>query len=76
MCVCVCGTSESVFGLDDGVQRRRLNGLGQEVTDGSEPQQFDAQSDLMERSPEDLWSHVSVQPAGGRRSVRRYTPGN
>ncbi len=56
-------TFQSVFGLDDGVQRRRLDGLGQEVSDGSEPQQFDAQRNFMQRSPEDLRSHVSLQPA-------------
>ncbi len=63
VCVCVCFTFQSVFGLDDGVQWRRLDGLGQKMSNGSKSQQFDAQSDFMQWSPEDLWSHVSLQPA-------------
>lgn len=49
-----------MFGLDDGVQRGRLNGLGQEVADGAESQQFDAEGDFVQRRPEDFGSHVGL----------------
>lgn len=56
-------TFQGVFSLNDGVQWRWLDSLRQEVADASESQQFDAQGDFMQRSSEDLWSHVSLQPA-------------
>lgn len=59
----VFGTFQGVFGLDHGVQWRRFDSFGQKVSNGSKSQQLDAQSDFMQRSPEDLWSHVSLEPS-------------
>lgn len=54
-------TSQSMFSLDDSVQRRRLDGFGQEVADGPQPQQLDAQGHLVQRGPEDLRGHMGLQ---------------
>lgn len=55
-------TFQSVLSLDDGVQRRRFDGLGQEMANGSKSEQFNAQSNFVQRRPEDLCSHVTVKP--------------
>lgn len=59
------GTSERALGLDDSVQRGRLDGLGQEGPDAAQAQQFDAQGHLVQRRAEHLGGHVSLQPAMG-----------
>lgn len=55
-------TFQRVLSLDDGVQWWRLDGLGQEMANGSESEQFDAQSNFVQRRPENLWSHVTLEP--------------
>lgn len=55
-------TSESALGFDHRVQRGRLDGLGQELPDPTQPQQLDAQGDLVKGSPEHLRSQVSLEP--------------
>lgn len=54
-------TFQSVFSLNDSVQWWRLNGLGQEVANGSKSEQLDAEGHLMQWRPEDLWSHVTLK---------------
>lgn len=49
------------FCLDDSVQWRRLDGLAEEVSDGTQPQQFDAEGKLVQGRPEHLRSHVLLQ---------------
>lgn len=55
-------TSQSVFSLDDSIQWWRFNGLGQEVTNGSKSEQFDAESNFVQWCPEHLRSHVTLKP--------------
>lgn len=64
----MCGalTSERVLSLNDSIQWRRLDSFRQEVTDGAEPQQLNAQGDFVQRSPKDLRSHMGLQSANAR----------
>ena len=55
-------TSEHVFSLYDGIYRGRLHCLGQEQSYGAEAQQFDRQSQLMERCAKYLRGSVLLQP--------------
>ena len=53
--------SKHHLSLDDGVDRRGLDGLGQELADGAEAKELDGEGELVEGRPEHLRDHVLVE---------------
>ena len=52
---------EKDFSLDDRVDRRRLQRLGEELSHAAQPQQLDGQGELVKRCAEHFRRHMLVQ---------------
>ena len=56
-------TAQGGLCLNDSIDGWGLHSLGQEQTNGTQTQQLDEQSNLMQRGPENLWRGVLLKPA-------------